>query len=214
MFVVGLTGGMGSGKSTVAAELARLGAHVVDADAVAREIVEVGEPALDEIRDRFGVGVLRDDGSLDRAALAAIVFRDETARADLNAITHPRIGERIAERVAALAGGPREHEGPRIVVIDHPLLVETGQAAHFPAVIVVVAPEDIRVRRLRDGRGIDPDDARARIASQASDEERRAVATHVIDNRGDLDQLRAEVERVWADLRARASAADAGGAAG
>lgn len=211
MYLVGLTGGMGSGKSTVAAELTRRGAHVVDADAVAREVVAAGEPALDEIAERFGADVIRDDGTLDRAALAAVVFADDVARADLDAITHPRIGERIAARLADLA--ERHQDGdPAIAVVDHPLLVETGQARDFPAVIVVTAPVELRVRRLQEGRGIDPDDARARIASQASDDDRRAVATHVIDNSGDLDDLRARVGEVWTDLVERAGvAADAGG---
>lgn len=211
MYLVGLTGGMGSGKSTVAAELARLGAHVVDADVVAREVVAPGEPALSEIADRFGSDVLHDDGTLDRGALAAVVFADDDARADLDAITHPRIGERIAARLADLADHERG-DGPVIAVVDHPLLVETGQADDFPAVIVVTAPVETRVRRLQEGRGIDPEDARARIASQTSDEVRRAVATHVVDNSGDLADLRAQVGEVWADLVRRArSSADAEG---
>lgn len=211
MYLVGLTGGMGSGKSTVAAELARLGAHVVDADEVAREVVAAGEPALADIAERFGSDVLRGDGTLDRAALAAVVFADEDARADLDAITHPRIAERIAQRLTDLTGQDRG-DGPVIAVVDHPLLVETGQAEDFPSVIVVIAPVETRVQRLREGRGIDPDDARARIASQTSDEARGAVATHVVDNSGDLEELRAQVEAVWADLVRRArSAADAEG---
>lgn len=212
MYLVGLTGGMGSGKSTVAAEFARLGAHVIDADAVAREVVAAGEPALAEIRERFGASVLHEDGTLDRGALAAIVFGDDDARAELDAITHPRIGERIAGRLAALAEEAEDQREPVIAIVDHPLLVETGQAEHFAAVVVVTAPVDTRVRRLHEGRGIDPEDARARIASQTTDAARRAAATHVIDNASDLTGLRRQVVEVWADLRERARAtADAGG---
>lgn len=207
MYMVGLTGGMGSGKSTVARELEALGAEVIDADVLAREVVAPGEPALEEIRERFGAEVLREDGTLDRPALAGIVFGDDTARADLNAITHPRIGERIAQRIDTLATA--EGDGTAgIVVVDHPLLVETGQAGDFPAVVVVVAPVEVRVRRLQEGRGIDPADARARIESQVSDEERRAAATHVIDNGGDRASLRRQVAEVWSDLRSRADAAE------
>lgn len=200
--VVGLTGGMGSGKSTVARMLVERGAHVIDADQVAREVVAPGEPALEELRRRFGDDVIGEDGTLDRAALAAVAFADEEQRQALNAITHPRIAERIVERVRSFSAPPGQ---PDLIVLDHPLLVETGQAAAMEAVVVVLAPVDVRVQRLAAGRGIDPDDARARIASQADDDQRRAVATHVIDNSGDLARLEAQVERVWADLVQRAA---------
>lgn len=208
MYLVGLTGGMGSGKSTVAAELARLGAHVIDADVAAREVVAPGEPALAEIRERFGTDIVGADGSLDRAALAAVVFADDDARADLNAITHPRIGERIGRWLAELGEEQRDGDDPVIAVIDHPLLIETGQADDFPSLVVVIAPVETRIARLEGGRGIDPADARARMASQASDDERRAAATHIVDNSGSLEQLRSQVEAVWLDLVERARAAE------
>jgi dephospho-CoA kinase len=201
--VVGLTGGMGSGKSTVARLLADRGAHVIDADAVAREVVAPGEPALDEIAARFGGHLVRDDGSLDRAGLAALVFDDETARADLEAITHPRIAGRIEARLERFAA---EAPPGSVAVVDHPLLVETGQADRFDALVVVLAPVDVRVERLAAGRGVDPEDARARMAVQADDDERRAVATHVIGNDGDLAALEREVDRVWHELERLAAA--------
>lgn len=195
MRVVGLTGGMGAGKSTVAAMLAAHGAHVIDADAIARAVVEPGEPALAAIVEEFGASVLDDDGTLDRAAMAGIVFADEERLDALEAITHPAIRARIQTLLDEHAAAPDAAD--RVVVLDHPLLVETGLADDLAVVLVVTAPEDLRVTRLADGRGIDPDDARARIRTQASDEARRAAATHVIVNDGDLDQLAARVSDVW-----------------
>lgn len=192
---VGLTGGIGSGKSTVARMLADRGAAVIDADQVAREVVEPGTPALEEIRSRFGPTVVHD-GALDREALAAIVFEDDAARTDLEAITHPHIAERILERIDEIA---RAGEAD-VLVVDHPLLVETGQHEQFPVVVVVVAPEETRVQRLVEHRGMSSRDVRARIRSQADDERRRAAATHVIDNSGDHDALTAQVERLWNEL--------------
>lgn len=206
MYLAGLTGGIGSGKSTVAARLVGLGAHVVDADAVAREVVEPGTPGLAELAATFGPEVVTADGALDRQALADLVFADVARRAELNRITHPRIASRIAELVAGHAAAERDEPAPRVVVVDHPLLVETGQAADFPAVIVVVAPSRTRVARLVEQRGMDPADARARLAAQASDDERRAVATHVIDNGGSLDELHAQVDAVYEQLRTAAAA--------
>lgn len=205
MYLVGLTGGIGSGKSTVAARFDTLGGHVIDADQVAREIVRPGEPALDDLVERFGPDILTDEGTLDRPAVAAIVFGDEAARRDLNAITHPRIRARIAAEVVEHARAEAHEARDRVVIVDHPLLVETGQTEDFPAVVVVVAPPAIRLARLVE-RGVDASDARARMAAQASDEERRAAATHVIDNGGDLVSLHAQVDQVWADLRATADA--------
>lgn len=197
MRLVGLTGGIGSGKSTVADRLAELGVPVINADLVAREIVEPGEPALADIATHFGEEVVRDDGSLDRSRLAAIVFADPEARRALDRITHPRIAARIAGRIADLAGS---EDPPPVVVVDHPLLVETDQAARFDAVVVVEAPEELRVARLVAGRDMDEADARARIAIQADDAARREAATWVIDNGGDLDDLLDQTDRLHADL--------------
>lgn len=207
MYLVGLTGGIGSGKSTVAARLAALGAHVVDADQVARDVVRPGTPGLADIVARFGDEVLAEDGCLDRAALAAIVFADDDERAALDAITHPRIGSRIAELLEQHARAEATEERARVVVVDHPLLIETEQAASFPAVVVVLAPEELRVARLVASRGMAEADARARIRAQADDEMRRSVATHVIENDGDLDHLHRQVDRVHTSLRAAADAA-------
>lgn len=200
MRVIGLTGGMGAGKSTVARLLADRGAHVVDADAIAREVVEPGEPALTRIVERFGDGVLLDDGALDRAALAAIVFSDDAARADLEAITHPAIRARMQERFAGHAAAEQDEAGERVVVLDHPLLVETGLAEGLEVVVVVQAPVELRVQRLAEGRGVDPDDARRRMAAQASDEERAAAATHVLRNDADEAALAGQVDSLWTDV--------------
>jgi len=198
--LVGLTGGIGSGKSTVSARFAQLGAAVVDADRIAREVVEPGEPALDELVERFGDDLLRPDGTLDRKALAAIVFSDDRARADLNAITHPRIGAELLDRVQRLRNDPPDSG---IVILDVPLLTESMATVQGHDVLVVVeAPEQIRVQRVVASRDTSEDDVRARIRTQQTDEERRTVATHVIDNSGDLDDLYAQVDRVFTDLRA------------
>jgi dephospho-CoA kinase len=195
MYLVGLTGGIGSGKSTVAARLAEQGVPVVDADAVAREIVEPGEPALDDLAERFGDDVLAADGSLDRAALARVAFVDDEQRAALDAIMHPRIGERILQRVARLA-----EEGEPLVVIDHPLLIETDQTGRFDAVVVVLADEEVRVRRLVELRGLDEADVRARLRAQTDDATRRRVADHVLVNDGDRAALRRDSDRLLEQL--------------
>lgn len=205
MRLVGLTGGIGSGKSTVARLLAARGAILIDADQVAREIVEPGEPALREIAERFGAHVITPDGDLDRQALADIVFPNPDARRDLEAITHPRIGERIEARIRAIAEDEADSGRERVVVIDHPLLVESGLADGFPVVVVVTAPEEIRVDRLVRLRGMDPDDVRARIRAQADDETRVAAATHVLDNAGDEDALRHQVDALADELFAVAA---------
>lgn len=196
--LIGLTGGVGAGKSTVAREFARLGALVIDADVVAREVVARGTPGQDAVLARFGRSVLGADGELDRAALAREVFGDDTARSDLNAIVHPLVGRRSAELVAA---APRD----AIIVYDVPLLAETGMAPNFERVVVVEAGVDTRLRRLA-GRGMDADQARARMRAQATDEQRRAIADYVIDNDADLDETNRQVAEVWADLRQRADA--------
>jgi dephospho-CoA kinase len=189
MIRVGLTGGIGSGKSTVAGLLAERGALVIDADRMAREVVEPGQPALAEIAERFGSQVLAADGSLDRSALAAIVFTDAAALSDLNSITHPRIAERTAELIEAAASDA-------VVVYDVPLLVETNAAEGWDAVIVVEADHDVRVRRLIE-RGLTEEDIEARMSRQATDEQRRAVADIVIVNSGDRDELAQQVLRAW-----------------
>lgn len=188
---VGLTGGIGSGKSTVARMLAELGAVVIDADRIARQVVEPGQPALAEIAERFGAEVIKPDGSLDRAALAAIVFPEPQALAALEAITHPRIDQRAAEQL-----DKARRSGARVVVYDSPLLVESGQARDFDLVVVVDAPAEIRVARLV-GRGLVESDARARMARQATDSQRLAVADVVIDNSGSPADLVDEVRRAW-----------------
>lgn len=190
---IGLTGGIGSGKSAVTARLAARGAVVVDADEIAREIVRPGEPALAEIGAAFGPGVLRSDGTLDRQALADIVFGDPEALAALNAITHPRIAARSAELIDAAPADA-------VVVYDMPLLVENGLTQGWDVVVVVDAPDEIRLSRLID-RGMDESDARARMAAQASREQRLRVADAVIDNGGSLADLTNEVDRLWARLQ-------------
>ena len=200
MQVVGLTGGVGSGKSTVSARLGQLGAVVVDADAIAREVVEPGTPGLASVVERFGPDVLDADGRLDRPKVAAVVFNDDAARADLNAIVHPLVGARTAELIAAAAGDA-------IVIYDVPLLVESNMAAGFEVVVVVEADPEIRVRRL-EKRGMSADDARARMAVQATDEQRRAVATELLVNNGSREELEAEVDALWDRLIARSAAAE------
>lgn len=192
---VGLTGGVGSGKSTVAALLAEHGAVVIDADAIAREVVAPGTPGLASVLERFGAAVTAPDGSLDRAALAAIVFADDAARADLNAIVHPLVGARTAELMAEVPAGT-------IVVHDIPLLVEGDRAGGFDVVVVVEADRQTRLRRL-ERRGLSPADARARMAAQATDEQRRAAAHEIVANDGDRAALRAEVDELWRRLRRR-----------
>ncbi len=195
MILVGLTGGIGSGKSAVSALLAAHGAVVVDADAITREVQAPGQLVLAAIVKRFGVEVLDADGALDRPALAAIVFSDAAALADLNALVHPAVGAEIARRMDAEAGT----DG--VVVLDVPLLVESGRDDMAALVVVDVDPE-VAVDRLVRHRGMDASDARARMAHQASREDRLARADLVIDNSGDLDDLRRRVEEVWTELSA------------
>jgi len=197
MLVVGLTGGIGSGKSTVAALLAAKGARVIDADRLAREVVEPGTQGFAEVVARFGPGLVTPAGSLDRAALAEIVFRDPEALADLNAIVHPAVRSGIQERLT----GPGT-SGQAVVVLEIPLLIESERSYGAAAVIVVDCPEDIALRRLVDRRGMDEADARRRMAAQASRAERLAAADLVIDNAGSLEELAARVERVWERLLA------------
>ena len=200
MLRVGLTGGIGSGKSAAARRLAALGAVVLDGDTAARAVVEPGTPGLARIAETFGPDVLRPDGALDRAKLAGIVFADEAARQQLNAITHPLIlAHIVAQEEAALReGGP-----DTIVVHDVPLLAEGQRAADFDVVVVVDVPAELQVTRLA-GRGLPEDQARARMAAQATREQRLAIADIVIDNSGPLADLDLRVAEVWADLTARA----------
>ncbi|WP_299957962.1 dephospho-CoA kinase [uncultured Modestobacter sp.] len=191
MLRIGLTGGIGSGKSTVASLLAERGALIVDADRIAREVVEPGAPGLAAVVEAFGTEVLTADGSLDRAALAAVVFGDPAARARLDDIVHPLVRARAAQLVSAAPEGA-------VVVQDVPLLVETGQAGAHDLVLVVEADPETRVGRLV-GRGLSAEDARARMASQATDEQRRAVADVVLSNDGDQEALAAQVARFWAE---------------
>ncbi|GAA5149982.1 dephospho-CoA kinase [Nocardioides marinquilinus] len=194
---VGLTGGVASGKSTVAAILAELGAVVVDADQLAREVVARGTPGLARVVEDFGPAVLTPEGDLDRAHVGSIVFNDEAARRRLEAIVHPLVFERYAEiEAAAEADG----ETDRVVVHDIPLLTETGRAGEFDAVVVVDAADDVRVERMVRDRGWTREDAAARIAAQATREERLAVATHVVVNEGGREALRARVVEVFGDL--------------
>lgn len=207
MYLVGLTGGIGSGKSTVAGLLEERGAVVVDADRIAREVVEPGTEGLSEVVERFGEDVLDGEGRLDRPAVADLVFADDRARADLNAIIHPRVRQRIGERLARVAEEEQSGDGGnRIVILDVPLLVEGGADHGYQDVIVVTAPEEVRVRRLVEDRGMDPDDVRARIASQADDEERLQVATHVIENDGTVGDLERQVAELHDRLRTAAEA--------
>jgi dephospho-CoA kinase len=187
---VGLTGGIGSGKSTVAARLVERGAVLVDSDRIAREVVAAGTPGLAAVVGAFGTGVLAADGNLDRPALAAVVFDDPAAREKLNAIVHPLVRRRSSELIAA---APADS----IVVQDIPLLVEGGMAARLPLVIVVHAEAAVRVRRLVEQRGMPEADARSRIAAQADDAARRAVADVWLDNSGAPHRLAAAVDALW-----------------
>ena len=196
---VGLTGGVASGKSTVAAILAGLGAVVVDADQLAREVVRPGTPGLAAVLEAFGPDLLAGDGSLDRPALGKVVFSDEGARRRLEGILHPLIRARGAELEAAAPEGA-------VVVHDIPLLAETGQAGRFEAVLVVDVPVETQVERMVADRGMSREDALARVAAQATREERRAVATYVVENTGTLEDLRDRVAEVFAELSGAATA--------
>jgi dephospho-CoA kinase len=196
---VGLTGGIGSGKSTVSRRLAELGAVVIDSDVLAREVVEPGTPGHAAVVAAFGPGVLAPDGTLDRPALGAIVFADEHALEALNGIVHPLIRERAADQASAAADDA-------VLVQDVPLLVESGMGDSFDMVMVVDAPDDERVARLVRERGMTEEDARARMAVQASREERLAAADIVLDNSGTPEALLDEVDHLWPGLERLAAA--------
>ncbi len=196
MLKVGLTGGIGSGKSEVSRRLAARGAVVVDADKIAREVVEPGTPGLAEIVEAFGEDVLRPDGTLDRERLGVIVFADAEKLKVLNGIVHPKVGERSEQL-------QREAPDDAVVVYDVPLLAENNLAPLYDVVIVVDTPDEVRLERLLRFRGMSEADARARIAAQASREDRLRIADLVIRNDGSLDDLDAQVDKVWQDLSAR-----------
>jgi dephospho-CoA kinase len=195
---VGLTGGIGSGKSEVSARLGERGALVIDADRIAREVVEPGTPGLAAVVAEFGEDVLLPSGALDREKVGRIVFGDPDRLAALNAIVHPLVGERMQELMDAAPAGA-------VVVYDVPLLAENGLAGMYDEVVVVDAPEETQLDRLVARRGMTEEDARARMANQASREARRAVATHIIDNSGTLDDLKTQVDALWEFLTRRAA---------
>jgi dephospho-CoA kinase len=191
VLVIGLTGGIGSGKSTVSELLAAKGGVIVDADAITREVQEPGTPTFAAMVERFGDGIVARDGTLDRAAVADIVFGDPEALADLNHIVHPAVGAEIAARMRSLA------EGDDVVVLDVPLMVESHRAYPVAALVVVDVDPEVAVGRLVGRRGMREDDVRARMARQANREQRLARADRVIDNSGDLDDLARQVDELW-----------------
>lgn len=199
MFLVGLTGGIGSGKSTVAARLVEHGAELIDADEIAREVVLPDTPAWHKIVEHFGAEVLDGDGFIDRPRLGAIVFGDEAKRALLNQLTHPRVVERIASRLELLSA----FDG--VVVVDVPLLVEAGVDRGYEAVVVVATEPDTQLRRLVELRGMPEADARQRIEAQAPLQAKLDRATHVIWNEGTLDELRERTDEVATELKALAA---------
>jgi len=200
VLLVGLTGGIASGKSVVAARLAEHGAVVVDADRIAREVVEPGTPALRRIAEEFGSGVIAADGSLDRAALGAIVFADEAKRGILNSITHPAILE-LSQRRFAEAGAA---DPDAVVVYDVPLLSEARGKAEFDVVVVVSAPEEVRIERMVSLRGMSRAEAENRIRSQVPEAERRGLADIIIESGGTLEETLAQADAVWEELAQRA----------
>ncbi|WP_311505661.1 dephospho-CoA kinase [uncultured Corynebacterium sp.] len=189
MLKVGLTGGMGSGKSTVARRFAELGAVIIDADQIARDVVEPGEPALAELAEAFGEGIVLDDGSLNRGELAKRAFVSAEKTELLNSITHPRIEQRTEEQFNAA--------GDAIIVFDSPLLIEMGQSEAQDLVVVVHTPVEVRLDRLVESRGVDREDAKQRIAKQISDDKRLQCADVVMENSGTEEDLVRQVDRIW-----------------
>jgi dephospho-CoA kinase len=197
VLLVGLTGGIGSGKSTVARMLEERGAVVFDADALARKAVEPGTPGHQAVVERFGANVLAPGGELDREALASIVFADPAARRDLEAIVHPEVRRMFAE------GSEAYRDSDRVIVFSAPLLVETGMHTAFDVLVVVATTVETQVARLMRDRGMSEAAIRARIAAQAPLEDKAAVADVLLDNEGPLEELEGQVDRLWADLAAR-----------
>ena len=193
MIVVGLTGGIGTGKSTVSTMLAERGAAIVDADQIARDLQAPGSPVIQLMAARFGDHIIGADGALDRAAVAKIVFSDEQALKDLNGIVHPAMQDEIQRQI------DEHNESGRVVVLDFPLLGENPRKG-LSATIVVDIPVDVAIARLVSARGMDVDDATARINSQISRDERLSSATHVLDNSGDIAELTTQVDALWAEL--------------
>lgn len=191
MLVIGLTGGIGSGKSTVSEMLAERGAVVVDADAIVRDVQQPGTPTFRAMVERFGPGIVADDGTLDRASVADLVFDDPEALADLNAIVHPAVGAEILRRMEELGGSDA------VVILDVPLLVESSRAYPVAGLLVVDVDPEVAVRRLVEQRGMREEDVRSRMARQASREERLARADRVIDNSGTLADLERQVDEAW-----------------
>jgi dephospho-CoA kinase len=208
MLNVGLTGGIGAGKSEVTRRFAARGASIIDADALAREVVDVGTPGLAAVIAEFGEDMLAADDSLDREKLAGVVFNDDGARLRLNAIVHPLVGERV---FALMTEGEAAHPDG-VMINDVPLIVESGVAERYEVIVVVDASAETQLERLTQRRGMTAADAKARMAKQASRADRRAIADYVIDNDGDLGSLEAQVDQVWTELvrRAAEKAADAG----
>jgi dephospho-CoA kinase len=198
VLLVGLTGGIGSGKSTVARLLERRGAVVIDADQLARDAIARGTSGFDEVVRAFGPEIVGDDGDLDRSALATRIFSDPSQKATLEAIVHPEVARRFGERVETY------RDTDRVVVYVSPLLVELGLAPAFDVVVIVTASAHLRISRVASDRGLTPEEVRSRMATQATDEQRMEVADVLIDNDGTLAELEPQVERLWGDLVARA----------
>lgn len=198
MPLVALTGGIASGKSTIARRLAEHGAVVIDADGLVRELQQPGQPVLAAIAAEFGQGVLRADGTLDRGALGAVVFGDSDRLAALNRIVHPAVRRESQRRFRAA----READPDAVVVYDVPLLAEARGAGEWDRIVVAHAPAEVRVARMVEHRGMSESEARSRVASQASDEERLRIADVVIDTSGGMERTLAQADALWADLTA------------
>lgn len=203
--IFALTGGIAAGKSTVAQRFSERGAHVISADELVRQVQSPNSPVLDAISQRFGFGVITESGELDRAALGRLVFDDEIARSDLEAIVHPAISHLFARQIREI----QTADPDATVIYDIPLLAETGRAGEFDGVILADAPVEVRRERLMSLRGLSLNEADSRIDSQASDDERRVLATWIIDTSGTLDQTLSRTDEVWAELVASSSVEEA-----